>query len=430
MTKTLFGRTSLIITSTMLAFLIATIAIAGYFIILPVGKRNAEDLASLIHLSAKTYVELPPETRQDFINELSNNHQLFWGTGNEQLAEHIHLKPHFHYMESNLSNSLGSEVDIAPEVGNVNRHWVDINIAGESVRLGFDQQRIGVALPSVALYLLSILAVMAILSSLILVRKLTRPIQKLSEAAAIVGRGNIPEILSEEGPKELAQTAKAFNKMSTDVQNLLENRTVLLGGISHDLRTPLTRMRMVLEMLPENIDRELNSELKDSIANMELIIDEYMQLTKGLEDSSLELINIHTLLTRVITELSPSQHQVVELMGDLDSVVNSHLSALHRVLFNLVENALRYGNNQPVSISWKTLDGSLTITIRDQGPGIAFDDQVKIFRPFYRLESSRNRNSGGTGLGLAIVDQIATQKGWGLSLQSEVGSGTQITLSL
>ncbi|MBC8493522.1 MAG: HAMP domain-containing protein [Candidatus Thioglobus sp.] len=430
MTKTLFGRTSLIVTSTMLAFLVATIAIAGYFIILPVGKRNAEDLASLIHLSAKTYVELPPETRQDFINELSKSHQLFWGTGKEQLAEHIHLKPHFSFMENHLSKNLGSAVDIAPEVGNVNRHWVDINIAGESVRLGFDQQRIGVALPSVALYLLSILAIMATLSSLILVKKLTRPIQRLSEAAGIIGRGNVPKILPEDGPKELAQTAKAFNKMSTDVQNLLENRTVLLGGISHDLRTPLTRMRMALEMLPEGVDLELRNELKHSIANMELIIAEYMQLTKGLENSELELINLHALLTRIIAELNPSKHQVVKLMGDLDSTINSHLSALHRVLSNLIENALRYGNDQPVSVSWQTLGDSLTIVISDQGSGIAPEDQVKIFRPFYRLESSRNRNSGGTGLGLAIVDQIATQKGWQLSLHSEMGSGTQITLSL
>ncbi|MCH9750375.1 MAG: HAMP domain-containing protein, partial [Proteobacteria bacterium] len=292
MTKTLFGRTSLIITSTMLAFLIATIAIAGYFIILPVGKRNAEDLASLIHLSAKTYVELPPETRQDFINELSKNHQLFWGSGSEQLAAHTHLKPHFHYMESNLSNSLGSTVDIAPDVNNPNRHWVDINIAGESVRLGFDRNRIGVSLPSVALYLLSILAIMATLSSLILVRKLTKPIQQLSEAASMIGLGNAPEILPEEGPKELAQTAKAFNKMSADVQNLLENRTVLLGGISHDLRTPLTRMTMALEMLPNSTDTELKRELVEAVDNMELIIQEYMQLTKGFEDEDIECISI------------------------------------------------------------------------------------------------------------------------------------------
>ncbi|MCH9646508.1 MAG: HAMP domain-containing protein [Proteobacteria bacterium] len=427
MTKTLFGRTSLIITSTMLAFLIATIAIAGYFIILPVGKRNAEDLASLIHLSAKTYVELPPETRQDFINELSKNHQLFWGSGSEQLAAHTHLKPHFHYMESNLSNSLGSTVDIAPDVNNPNRHWVDINIAGESVRLGFDRNRIGVSLPSVALYLLSILAIMATLSSLILVRKLTKPIQQLSEAASMIGLGNAPEILPEEGPKELAQTAKAFNKMSADVQNLLENRTVLLGGISHDLRTPLTRMTMALEMLPNSTDTELKRELVEAVDNMELIIQEYMQLTKGFEDEDIECISINTLITTIIKEIKPDKDQVINLVGDTTCQLETYVVALHRVLFNLIKNAVSYGNKNPISISWKQQGGALQLAITDQGYGIPKQHQDKIFRPFYRLESSRNRASGGTGLGLAIVDQIITRRAWKINLVSN-DNGTTITV--
>ena len=430
MTKTLFGRTSLIITSTMLIFLLATIAIAGYFIILPVGKRNADDLASLILLSAKTYVELPLETRQDFIDELSKNHQLYWGNGAEQLAEHTHLKPHFSFMEESLSSRLGSNVDISPEVGNLDRHWVDIKIAEKTVRIGFDQQRIGVALPYVAFYLVAILSIMAIFSSLLLVRKITRPVQNLSQAATIIGAGGVPKPLLEEGPKELAETARAFNKMSTDVQNLLENRTVLLGGISHDLRTPLTRMRMALEMLPDSVDTELSSEIAEAIDNMELIIREYMQLTKGLEDENIEPVNINTLISAIIKEIKPDKSQIINLADDGDYQFETYAVALHRVLFNLIDNAISYGNKNPVSISWEQQDDTLKITISDQGSGIPEQHQEKIFRPFYRLESSRNRASGGTGLGLAIVDQIITQRGWEISLSSTQGSGTSITISI
>ncbi len=430
MTKTLFGRTSLIISSTMLAFLLAVITIAGYFIILPVGKRNADDLASLILLSAKTYVELPPETRQDFIDELSINHQLFWGKGDEELAEHIHLKPHFSFMETTLSKRLGSDVDIAPQVGNPERHWVDITLSNETVRIGFDQQRIGVALPYVALYLVLILAVMAILSSLLLVRKITNPVQNLSRAAKTIGGGGIPEILKEEGPKELADTAKAFNKMSTDVQALLENRTVLLGGISHDLRTPLTRMRMALEMLPNNVDEELKVELKNSISNMETIIQEYMQLTKGLEEGNVESINIHTLITDVIDEISPPKNQIINLDGTSNDTIDTYAAALHRILFNLIENAVRYGNDKPIDITWIYSNKALKITITDQGAGIPKQNQEEVFRPFYRLESSRNRDTGGSGLGLAIVDQIVQKRGWQLELSSNENIGTSVTLSL
>ncbi|CAC9598342.1 hypothetical protein [uncultured Gammaproteobacteria bacterium] len=348
------------------------------------------------------------------------------GTGNEQLAKHIHLKPHFNFMEGVLSTSLGSSVNIAPEVGNSDRHWVDINVSGKLIRIGFDQQRTGVVLPYMALYLVSILAVMAILSSLVLMRKITKPVQALSKAAKIIGSGGVPKPPLETGPKELAETAKAFNKMSVDVQNLLENRTVILGGISHDLRTPLTRMRMALEMLPDNVDNELRNELKDSIANMELIIQEYMQLTQDLENNAVEGVSIHKLLSDIVNK----KGQLIKLSGDLSLTTNTHLSALHRVLFNLVENAIRYGNSKPTRISWKFLEKTLNIEVSDQGAGISEQDQEKIFRPFYRSEPSRNRQTGGTGLGLAIVDQIVNQKGWKLTLISDKDNGTQMILSL
>jgi len=333
-------------------------------------------------------------------------------------------------METVLSKRLGENVDIAPQVGNPDRHWADITLANETVRIGFDQQRIGVALPYVALYLVSILAIMAVFSSLILVKKLTKPIQKLSKVAKIIGAGGVPEPLREEGPKELAETAKAFNKMSTDVQALLENRTVLLGGISHDLRTPLTRMRMVLEMLPDNVDNELRNELKESINNMETIIKEYMRLTKGLEDGDIERVTIHTLMTDVINEINPPKKQIINLTGADNDMIDTYAVALHRILFNLIENAVRYGNKNPVDVSWSYSDKTLNITISDQGIGIPKQQQQEIFRPFYRLESSRNRGTGGSGLGLAIVDQIVQKRDWRLSLSSNENTGTSVTLSL
>jgi len=430
MTKTLFGRTSLIITSTMLVFLIAVITIAGNFIILPVGKRNADDLASLILLSAQTYVELPPETRQDFVNELSKNHQLYWGNGTEQLAEHTYLKPHFNFMEKSLSDRLGSTVDIAPQVDKPDRHWVEIKISEKVVRVGFDQQRIGVSLPYVALYLVLILSVMAVLSSLLLVRKITKPVQNLSKAAAVIGAGNIPDPLSEEGPKELAETARAFNKMSTDVQSLLENRTVLLGGISHDLRTPLTRMKMALEMLPNSVDSELSTELVEAVDNMGLIIQEYMQLTKGLEDENIERINLNILITDIVKEIKPAKTQIIHITGDTNYQFETYSVALHRVLFNLIENAISYGKKNPISISWKQQKKILKIVIADQGSGIPNQHQAKVFRPFYRLESSRNRASGGSGLGLAIVKQLVDSHNWQVSLNPRENGGTNAVVTI
>ena len=428
--KTLFGRTALIISVTMLAFALAAVAIVGQFIVKPIGKRNVEDLSALILLSAQTYVELPPETRADFVDELSSTHQLFWGTGEEKLSTKPLSHPRFHFMQQVLSERLGENVELARQMDDHHRYWIDLHMAGEGLRIGFHQKRLGEALPYVALYLSAILLLTTLLGSLILVRKLTRPIKDLSVAAKIVGSGNTPKPLAEDGPKELAETARAFNKMSTDVQALLENRTVLLSGISHDLRTPLTRLNLALEMLPDNVDDELRNELKEAIGNMELIIAEYMQLAKGLEQDSLKTTHIQSLIGDIVSELNQDKNQLIQLTGDDACQINTYTEALHRVLFNLIENAIRYGEGAPIEISWQCDQNVQMIRIKDQGPGIPEQHRSAIFRPFYRLERSRNRNSGGSGLGLAIVEQLVNQRGWKIAIDDAPEGGTQVTLSL
>ena len=218
--------------------------------------------------------------------------------------------------------------------------------------------------------------------------------------------------------------------MSTDVQALLENRTVLLSGISHDLRTPLTRLNLALEMLPDNVDDELRNELKEAIGNMELIIAEYMQLAKGLEQDSLKTTHIQSLIGDIVSELNQDKNQLIQLTGDDTCQINTYTEALHRVLFNLIENAIRYGENKPIDITWHCDKDVTTIVINDRGPGIPEQHREAIFRPFYRLEGSRNRNSGGSGLGLAIVEQLVNQRGWKIAIDDTAEGGTQITLSL
>lgn len=430
MSKTLFSRTALIISITMLVFTLVAAIIVGNFIVKPVGKKNTEDLSALIVLAAQTYVELPPETRQDFIDELSGTHQLFWGTGEESLMVKRLNHPRLRHMQRLLSDHLNSHVVIAHQLDKRDRHWIDIDIANEQVRIGFDLGRINAPLPYVALSLAFILLITTLLGSLILVKKLTHPIKRLSEAANVVGRGGMPQPLSESGPKELAETAKAFNKMSTDVRALLENRTVLLSGISHDLRTPLTRLNLALEMLPKEVDDELRHELKEAISNMELIIEEYMQLTQGLENDNLENIAIQDLMADIVAELDADKSQTIRLNGAHDCQISTYAAALHRVLSNLIDNALRYGEGQPVDIRWTCSGNNTRIVISDQGPGIPEQHREAIFRPFYRLEGSRNRNSGGSGLGLAIVAQLANQRGWHIEIDDSDQGGAKITLTL
>jgi two-component system osmolarity sensor histidine kinase EnvZ len=274
------------------------------------------------------------------------------------------------------------------------------------------------------------IALIAIFASLYLMKKITKPLEQMAIAAKTIGQGRQPEPLSETGPQELADTAKAFNQMSKDVHDLLENRTILLSGISHDIRTPLTRLALVTEMLPKETDDELQEELHSVHRDIERIVTQYLSLTRSLDTSDTESIVFSELLNDVIAELTFETNQKVILSGDENVVITTSTYALRAVVVNILSNALRYGAGQPVEMCWQSVGDSLEISILDRGPGIPDAQKEAIFQPFYRLEGSRNVTTGGTGLGLAIVNQIVKQYDWKVDVHDRIGGGTEVIVRI
>jgi len=234
----------------------------------------------------------------------------------------------------------------------------------------------------------------------------------------------LPEPLPETGPAELAELARRFNTMAAEVRELLDNRTTLLAGISHDLRTPMTRLQLNLEMLrdtpsPARIDRAVAD-----LADMNRLITGYLELARTTQPEQKVRFDLAVLLEEVAADTN------LPWPGAAPCEVEAGRLAVRQIVSNLIQNAQRYGGDTPIELALECSDKQARVVVRDAGAGIPDDQLDKVFRPFYRLEASRSQATGGTGLGLAIVRQLAESNGWKVSLKNRATGGLEAVLEI
>jgi len=296
------------------------------------------------------------------------------------------------------------------------------------VRIGFFHTRIGPRPPMAIIGILGAACLLILVTTILLVRRITRPVRKISTAANQFSQGDLSIRIPESGPKELVSLAHNFNHMAEELTQLLSNRTILFGGISHDLRTPITRMQLALELLADEAeDNPLIAGLKNDLKEMESLIQQALELVKGLEKESAEDTNLDELMAGVVADYQRQQY-VIRWQAAGCGICNIEADVLRRVLANLLDNAFRYGEAEPVELSCTRIDKNLVIRIMDQGPGIPKEQLEAVFQPFFRLDSSRNKKTGGSGLGLAIVRQLCDVHGWKIQLFQGKGRGLDACL--
>ncbi len=281
--------------------------------------------------------------------------------------------------------------------------------------------------PSGSPYILLFLVLIAMLAYVV-ARMAARPIKHLASAATELGRDIDHPPLAEKGPTEIRQAAKAFNAMQMRIRRQIQHRTHMLAAITHDLQTPLTRLRLRLEKVQ---DKELQQKLVDDLAVMQGMVREGLDLARSMDSSeAMQRLDIDSLLDSVCADASDAGQQV-ELQGRTRAFVVAQPNALRRCLTNLLDNAFKYGQRAEVSIALDDLlPNRVLIRIRDHGPGIPESQLETVFEPFYRLEASRSRDTGGTGLGLTIARNIAENHGALLDLRNHAKGGLEVLLSL
>ncbi len=423
LTRSLFARTATTLALAFIVFQVSAFWVVYRTLIVPVAERSAEDLAGLIVLSAQTWVELPPKTRAAFERELARRHGLRLTTmdpGAEMRAPNFPFRAE---IEAALSRRMGEPIELQGARGTA-AAWLNLPVGGHRLRAGFFPDRYAVKLPLAAAGLITVGAFLTLLTALFMVRRITVPLARAAIAAGQVGAGEVPDLLPETGPAELAELARRFNRMAREVKALLENRTTLLAGISHDLRTPMTRLQLNLELLRETPSAQRIDKAVADLAEMNQLISGYIELARNTQVEPRVRFDVCALLEQIATESN------LAWSGALPHFIEAGPLTVRQIVSNLIQNAQRYGDGAPVEISLEYDTMSTQIIVRDRGPGIPDEQLEQVFRPFYRLEDSRSQNTGGTGLGLAIVKQLADSNGWAVQLSNRPGGGLVAVLEI
>lgn len=275
------------------------------------------------------------------------------------------------------------------------------------------------------LFSTSLMALLVIGLSILILRTVTKPVKRCAAAVKRLYVDAEPQAIEVSGPREVRELAVAFNELQQRVKGLVDDRTLMLAAISHDLKTPITRTQLRIEDIG---NAELRQSINADLAEMRAMIDSSLDFIKG--DRSGEAardVDLTAILESICDDLSDMGH-AVELHFDNKLVMRGRHLALKRAFTNLLTNAAKFGTSVQATVLYR--DGQIVATIDDDGPGIPIDQREAVFAPFYRLEASRNRETGGVGLGLTVARSIIRGHGGEVALGSAPVGGLRVVVTL
>ena len=315
--------------------------------------------------------------------------------------------------------------ELAAHQGSAQRYDVTVRLPdGDTLLYRVTRLPGGALLPRNLIVNLTLLLLVLVIALYVTARTITRPLSALARSADSLGRDARASILPERGARELRHAARAFNTMQDRLRRYLDSRSRVLAAMSHDLKTPLTRLRLQVETIE---DPGLQARMGKELDEMQAMVHEALALFRGLDDGEPAVaVDVNALLEG-LREQFTEMGAAVSVSGRALEPFTAKAQALKRCLTNLIANAVSFGTRAAIVVE----DGAeLIIRVRDQGPGIPEAELERVFEPFYRLESSRNRDGGGTGLGLTIARDIAQAHGGSLSLRNRPEGGLEAVLTL
>ena len=429
--KSLLWRTFVIIAFLLLVSVLAWIQIFRFYEREPRGVQIAQQVAAIVNLTRAALVSSRPEARAYLMREISASEriEIYPAEPSEKLEPAPDL-PGIARVQDLIREKTGPDTRFAFRRNGMEGMWVSFSIEDDDYWVRLRRDRLQPPVPLQWFGWGALALVIALLGAYLLVRRITRPLRALTHAAHAVGRGAMPEPLAESGASEMADVARAFNQMAHDLKVQEQNRALILAGISHDLRTPLSRLRLGVEMSSDDTFRD---GMVADIEQMDQVIGQFLEVARSGQDdaSPLEEVQIHE-VCRQLVEHNRGLGRVIELSADgAITPIRGRAAALRRALATLVENAFRYGGEPAqVSISLRADARDVIVDVMDRGPGIPPEDAERLKQPFVRLDEARgsadgstDTTQGGSGLGLAIVDRIARRHRATLELLPRDGGG-------
>ena len=299
---------------------------------------------------------------------------------------------------------------------------IKINSNDKVIQVLFPKEKI--APSSVRLFILWITlpSLLLISIAIIFLKNQTRPIVNLSKAAERFGKGDFMSGIRPSGASEIRKAAYEFDRMAKRIDRHLKQRSEMLSGISHDLRTPLTRLKLQLAMLDQ---KNISIKMSKDIDEMENMLNSYLQFAKSQVQEESVATNVNSLFKEIVDERNNKNLHFNSLN---EIVFVARKNALKRCFNNIIENGLNYATNVHINVA--KLTNRVNIFIDDDGPGIPINHYKNVFKPFYRLDGSRNLNRSGVGLGLSIAEDVVRSHGGNIELNESKHKGLQVKISL
>ena len=301
---------------------------------------------------------------------------------------------------------------------------VDLRIQTENeiIQIFFPKDKIAPSSVRVFVLWLTVPSLLLIFIALIFLKNQTRPLVKLSKAAERFGKGEIIDDLRPSGALEIRKATYEFDRMMKRINKHLAQRSEMLSGISHDLRTPLTRLKLQLAMMDK---KDLAKKMTTDIDEMEKMLNDYLQYAKSQSEESSSKIDINLMVNEILRNLDKNKF---ELITGQTIIIEGRRNLIKRCIQNIIDNGLSYGKKILIEIK-KTVNG-VVIIVEDNGPGIPKHEYLNVFKPFYRVDKSRGLNKAGVGLGLSIAQDIVKSHGGNISLSESRFKGLLVKISL
>jgi two-component system osmolarity sensor histidine kinase EnvZ len=426
--RTLLWRTFILLALLMVLSVIAWFAIYMAFEREPRARQTAQMVVSVVNLTRTALVTAQPDMRRDLLLDLSDREGIrIYPAEDEDKAAALPDRTPYRLIADEVRRQLGKDTRLSLDLNGMAGFWVSFHIADDEYWVMLPRDRLEQPPPAQWIGWASASVILSLAGAYLIVFGVTRPLQALAAGAAAIGRGDLPPVLSESGASEIATVSRTFNQMSRDLQQLDADRALILAGVSHDLRTPLARLRLNVEM--SGADEATRQSMGEDIEDIDQVIGQFLDFARQTSGEPLQQVDIAALAA----DLAESyRRRGLPVEADLEPLLplTARPRAIRRLMANLVDNALRYaGKEKPVELRARQTNGAVAIEVHDRGPGIPADQVERMKRPFTRLESARS-NASGAGLGLAIVDRIARAHGGIFDLLPRPGGGLIARITL
>lgn len=429
----LFWRTFFLLTFLITASLAIWVSSISFVERVPRARQIASQIVSIVTVTRVAIANSAPELRRELLIDLKSNEGIkILPLEDTDKIEDVPDSEMFAQVEANIRGRLGNDTKFAGVVNGHEGFWISFDIEGDPYWLGLERQR--VERPSGIQWFgwAGVTLIISMLGAVFISGLINQPLARLNEATRALASGKVPVPLPEKGPKEIRHTNHSFNQMVADLNRVESDRALVLAGISHDLRTPLARMQLEVEMA--SLSDDARQGMQSDLNQMDAIIGQFLDYAKPTDSSTFVPVDLASLLSDCAHAAGRMPDLQIQTQIDDRVEVLGNATDLKRVFNNVIENARRYGKAEDAEVTDLDIKcvnsgGNVVINITDHGPGIPEADIDRLLRPFTRLDTARGQ-ANGAGLGLAIVDRVIRRHEGKMRVRNVPSGGLNIEITL